>query len=114
MNYKKFEKEQRVRDLYDEDEITEEEYEGQLDRINRANTAASYKRLAPLFIYRILEQESSEEKHLRQQDILRSLEVRYAVKMERKAVARIVAALSEIREFGVSLDEKGAWIEEYQ
>lgn len=99
---------------YDSEDFDHAAYEDAVDKLYKRSSAASGKRLAPLFIYSIIEKYSSEEKHLKIKEIVEILKERYDVVIERKAVSRIVIALAEHRDYAVSFDEKGAWKDEYQ
>ena len=117
MNYKLGRKQGAILEKlgdFDSDDFDEEAYEDAVDKLYSRSSAASGKRLAPLFIYSIIEKYSSEEKHLKIKEIVEILKERYDVVIERKAVSRIVVALAEHRYYAVSFDEKGAWIEERQ
>lgn len=72
----------------------------------------SQKSMAPLFVYLILRQHSSSKTHLRQQDILKLLSCYpYEIKIERKALSRIIHNLLD-SQLSVRSDKTGVWIEQ--
>ncbi len=71
------------------DNMSDEE----IDELYRPQKSNSRRSLAPLFIYAIIVGNSSEEKHLSQQDIIDLLATDYEIYMERKAVGRILHTL---------------------
>ncbi len=72
--------------------------------------ANSRKALAPLFVYLILRGHSSPARHLRQREILAYLEDRpFEIKMERKALSRIIHGLAD-SQIGIRFwKNDGAW-----
>ncbi len=119
MDYKKSEKYvneiMELDELYEDEKIGQEEYDERMneiqDKIHQSNNITSSKRLAPLFIYTIIEKETIDGNHIRIKDIMEILEAKYEVILERKAVSRIVHALAERSDYGISLDNEGAWKE---
>ena len=88
--------------------MTEEE----LDEYYRPKKTNSRKSMAPLFVYLILIKHSDCSRHLRQQDILRLLEKNpYEIRMERKALSRIIHNLID-SQLSVYSDKTGVWIEQ--
>ena len=83
----------------------------QLDQY-RPQKCNTRKSMAPLFVYFILKQRSSEERPLRQQEILDMLEKRpYEIHLERKALSRILHNLSDMGDiFCLQKDAGGVWM----
>ena len=75
----------------DYEKMTEDEVEDFFDELYSLKKVNKRKSLAPLFIYLILKEESSEEKHLSQEDIADRLRrMPYEIELERKAIGRII------------------------
>lgn len=84
----------------------------ELDNLFRPKKTNSRKSMAPLFVYLILKEHSSSEKHLRQQDILKILEgYPYEVPLERKALSRIIHNITD-SQLSVFSDKTGTWLEQ--
>lgn len=84
----------------------------ELDNLFRPKKTNSRKSMAPLFVYLILKEYSSSEKHLRQQDILKILEgYPYEVPLERKALSRIIHNITD-SQLSVFSDKTGTWLEQ--
>ena len=75
----------------DYEKMTEDEIEDFYDELYSYKKVNKRKSLAPLFIYLILIEESSEEKHLSQDEIADRLRrMPYEIELERKAIGRII------------------------
>ena len=84
----------------------------ELDNLFRPKKTNSRKSMAPLFVYLILKEHSSSEKHLRQQDILKILEgYPCEVPLERKALSRIIHNITD-SQLSVFSDKTGTWLEQ--
>lgn len=91
------------------EEISEDELDEMYRNRPQANSAKS---LLPLFVYQILGEHSSPEKHLRQQDIIDLLKQSpYEIKVERKAISRILYTLNDWFPDSVLCDKNGWWKE---
>ena len=68
--------------------------------------------MAPLFVFLILQEKTSPEKHMRQQEILAELaKFPYEIIIERKALSRIIHNLTD-SQVGVFSDVRsGVWYE---
>ena len=87
------------------DDMSDEE----LDACYSLKKSNSRKSLAPLFVYKILEEQTSEERHLRQQEILDILsEFPYEIVLERKAMSRIIHNLAD-SDLNIRVDKTGVW-----
>ena len=75
----------------DFEDLTDEE----IDEYYRPKKQNSRKTLAPLFVYRILQEESTPEKYLTQAKILKRLEERFELTLERKALSRMLHNLQD-------------------
>ena len=90
----------------DDDEYDEDD----LDLLYRRKKRNSRKQMLSLFVYSILRQYSSPDKHMSQQEIIDKLvEMPYELTIERKAVGRVIHGLED--EFlGIhSIPKEGAW-----
>ncbi|MBR5280502.1 MAG: hypothetical protein IKU26_06020 [Clostridia bacterium] len=95
-------------EFFPEEFMTDEE----IDELYRPKKCNKRKSMAPLFVYFILKQRSSEEHPLRQQDILNILEERpYEIQLERKALSRILHNLCDMTDiFYVNREREGVWM----
>ncbi len=92
--------------------MSEEEYEDFCDELFSYKKTNKRKSLAPLFIYLILTEESSSEKHLSQADIAnRLLKMPYEIELERKAIGRIIHNLADSGLGIYSLKGYGTWFD---
>lgn len=90
---------------------SELEDEDSLDEYFKLKKTNSSKSLAPLLVYFIIRDFTDSVFHLRQQDILDLLELRYGLTLERKALGRIVHALEDMR-LNIYTDRaNGIWME---
>ena len=90
--------------------MTDEE----IDDLYRPKKSNNRKTLAPLYVYIILRERSTPQKHLSQQQILRLLEELYEITIERKALSRILHTLAD-EEIGiVNTPKYGSWFEPHQ
>ena len=95
---------------FDYDEMTDEE----IDELYRPLKMNSTKTLAPLLVYFILCEHSSEEHHLRQGEILEYLETEHELVIERKALSRVLHLLADA-DIGICNDRyEGSWHEGYR
>ena len=84
----------------------------ELDDLFRPQKTNSRKSMAPLFVYLILKEHSNSQKQLRQQEILTMLEeYPYEVKLERKALCRILHNIVD-SQLSVFSDKTGTWLEQ--
>ena len=91
----------------DTSRMTDEE----IDEFYRPQKSNNRKSLAPLYVYIILTQHSSPERHLSQQEIIDRLRDDYEIELERKAVSRIIHTLSG-EGIGIkNISKEGAWYE---
>lgn len=90
---------------------TEEEDDESLDEFFRHKKTNESKSMAPLLVYFILRDYSDCDYHLRQQDIIDLLELRYGVTLERKALGRIIHALEDMNIDIYSDRASGIWME---
>lgn len=89
--------------------MTDEE----IDEFYRPRKMNNRKSLAPLFVYLILKDESNQEKHLSQSDIIRSLEeYPFEITIERKALSRILHSLHDSGLGVISTEKGGSWFDE--
>ena len=87
--------------------MTDEE----IDEFYRPKKANSRKTLVPLFVYLILREYSSAEKHLTQNEILAYLrEDPYEVVIERKALGRVIHLLTDSQLGICSYPGMGTWM----
>lgn len=87
-------------------ELSEEE----IDELYRPQQTNSRKSLAPLFVYLILQQRSTPEHPLRQQEILKLLQHGpYEINIERKSLSRHVHALTDCGLGIYSDSDIGVW-----
>ncbi len=94
-------------DDFDEDELSEEE----LDELYRPKKQNSRKHSLPLFVYLIIRQYSSSNRRLSQAQIVRLLESRFELTVERKAISRTIHDLED-ENIGIhSLRTGGVWYE---
>ncbi len=85
----------------------------ELDKLYRPKNTNSLKSMAPLFVYSILKAKSDTKTHLRQQDILKELaKYPYEIKMERKALSRIIHNLVDLPQYAVFSDKSGVWVDQ--
>ena len=70
------------------------------------------KAMAPLYVYFILCEHSNCCRHLTQERILQYLEEKYSVTMERKALSRIIHALSDFLPDFYTDRQSGTWVEQ--
>ena len=103
-----------ARKTVDDDEFYPEEFmtDEEIDEMYRPKKCNTRKSMAPLFVYFILKQRSSEERPLRQREILDMLEKRpYEIHLERKALSRILHNLSDMGDiFCLQQDAGGVWM----
>lgn len=93
--------------VYDTEGMTDEE----IDRFYRPKKSNSRKSLAPLFVYEILTKYSSEDKHLRLNDIISILnKYPYEISIERKALGRLIHNLVDALDYAVYQDHTGVWV----
>ena len=64
--------------------------------------------MAPLFVYLILQNQSSAHTPMRQQQILQELEKEYKLRIERKALSRLLHRLSNAQ-LPIRMDTTGGW-----
>lgn len=95
----------RLRFRQEMEDFLEEE---QLERMEKPMKTNSRKSLAPLFVYLILQNKSSAHSPMRQQQILRELEREYELRMERKALSRLLHGLSNAQ-LPICMDKTGVW-----
>lgn len=95
----------RLRFRQEMEDFLEEE---QLERMEKPMKTNSRKSLAPLFVYLILQNKSSAQTPMRQQQILRELEKEYELRMERKALSRLLHGLSNAQ-LPICMDKTGVW-----
>ncbi len=94
----------------DYETMSEEEIERIYDELYSYKKVNNRKSLAPLFIYLILKEESSSEKHLSQNDIAERLrKIPYEITLERKAIGRIIHNLADSQLGIYSLKGYGTW-----
>ena len=94
----------------DQANMTEEELEEVYDKLYSLKKTNGRKSLAPLFIYLILTEESSSDRHLSLSDIGKSLsEMPYEIELERKAIGRIVHNLADSGLGIFSMRGYGTW-----
>lgn len=96
-------------DMFDD----EEELEEYLDSLSRPKKRNNRKQLLSMFVYKILVENTSPEKHISQKQIIDMLkEEPYELTIERKALGRVIHGLED--EFmGVHSDNKtGVWYDE--
>jgi len=98
---------------YLEDDELEELSDEELDELYRPKQVNSRKSLAPLFVYKILTEETSRNHHVTQKEIAKRLmEYPYEIKIERKALARVIHNLEDTG-FGItSRPRNGYWYDE--
>ena len=90
----------------DFEDLTDEE----LDEFYRPRKTNNRRTLAPLFVYFILKHHSGPEKHLSQNEIIDILSKDpYEVRIERKALGRVIHLLSDSGLGIVSAPRYGAW-----
>ncbi len=95
---------------FDFEKMTEEEVEDLYDEIYSRKKVNKRKSLAPLFIYLILTEESSEDRHLSQDEIADRLrKMPYEIELERKAIGRIIHNLVDSGLGIYSLRGYGTW-----
>ncbi|MBQ0109276.1 MAG: hypothetical protein KBS44_03260 [Clostridiales bacterium] len=92
--------------------LTESELDEALDEYYRPKKMNGVKSLAPLFVYLILKECSSDERHLKQAEILKLLSSKYEIFLERKALGRILHLLADSRLFIYCEKGAGAWYSE--
>ena len=90
---------------------TEEDDDCSLDEFFRPQKTNTAKSMAPLLIYFIIRDYSDCDCHLRQQDIIDLLELRYGFTLERKALGRIIHALEDMQLDIYSDRASGVWME---
>lgn len=90
---------------------TEEGDDDSLDEFFRPQKTNTAKSMAPLLIYFIIRDYSDCDYHLRQQDIIDLLELRYGFTLERKALGRIIHALEDMELDIYSDRASGVWME---
>ena len=96
---------------HDHQDLTEEE----LDEFYRPRKTNNRKTLAPLFIYKILKEHSSPQRHLSQSEIIDMLSKDpYEIAIERKAVGRIIHLLTDSGLGIVSAPKCGTWYDPAQ
>lgn len=84
-----------------------------LDALYQQKKTNNRKTLAPLFVYLILRQNSSKEHPLTQQQILDELEkFPYEIRLERKALSRVIHLLCDSQVNVHSLRGFGTWYSE--
>lgn len=92
--------------------IIDDEIDEEFDDMFRPKKENSRKSLAPLFIYLILKEHSTFKKPMRQKEILEFLEkYPYEIRLERKALSRIIHGLADSQISIRSDQRKGTWIE---
>lgn len=89
-------------------DIIEQMDEVGLDTMDRPMKTNTRKSMVPLFVYLILQEKSSTQNHMRQQDILKVLEEVYEVRIERKALSRLIHGLSD-SQLPIFTDKTGVW-----
>lgn len=90
---------------------TEDDDDDSLDEFFRPQKTNTAKSMAPLLIYFIIRDYSDCDCHLRQQDIIDLLELRYGFTLERKALGRIIHALEDMKLDIYSDRASGVWME---
>ena len=93
---------------YDFNTMTEEE----IDELYRPRKTNSRKTLAVLYVYKILKEETSSKRHLMQNEILKKLEEKYEIVIERKALGRILNQLADEDLNIVTSLKHGFWFEQ--
>ena len=95
---------------YDRLELMSEE---ELDELSRPKSVNTRKSMAPLFVYLLLKERTSEGHSMKQQEILNALADRpYEIVLERKALGRILHNLANSN-LGIRTDAKlGSWFEQ--
>ena len=108
MKYIEFEDKFEELDAFDEEELSEEE----LDKLYRRKQTNSRKDLLPLFVYKILTEETDRSRHVTQKELARRLgEYPYEISVERKALGRCLHSLADTG-FGIRCDQKkGCWFD---
>lgn len=103
---------EKFEDLYEDDEL-EELSDEELDELYRPKKSNSRKSLAPLFVYKILKEETNRDRHVTQKEIAARLaEYPYEITIERKALARVIHNLEDTG-FGITSKPKaGYWYDE--
>ena len=95
-----------IKDL-DVSNMTDEE----IDEYYRPQKSNSRKSLAPLYVYIILTEHSSSQRHLSQLEIMQYLEKEYELVLERKAISRIIHTLSGEGICIYNSSKGGAWFD---
>jgi len=89
----------------DFDSLTDE----QVNALFRPRKANSFKSLTPLYVYLILK--DNKGGHLTQAEISKRLEENYEVKLERKALSRVLHCLDDAGVGIVCTSDSGSWFE---
>ena len=92
----------------DFDSMTEDE----IDDLYRPQCTNSRKSMSPLFVYLILKKHTNWDRHFTQKQILDKLEREYGVKIERKALSRILHQLSDEDIQIVTSERQGVWFDQ--
>lgn len=93
-----------------EDDFEEELSDEELDALYRPKKTNSRKDLVPMFVYKILTEETSVDVHLTQKQIEKRLaEYPYEVSIERKALSRVIHGLEDTGFGIVSIQRKGCY-----
>ncbi len=94
---------------YSADFDLDEPDDDELDELYRPRKMNSRKALAPLFLFQILKDSTSPEKHLSQQELIeRMQEYPYELTLERKSVGRSLHLLADSG-LGIRCTRQGAW-----
>ena len=88
--------------------MTDEE----IDEYYRPQKTNSRKSMAPLFVYLVLKANTDWEKHYTQNEILKKLEEDFEIRIERKALSRILHQLSDSDVDIVTSPRNGCWFDQ--
>ena len=99
--------------IYNEEFERETDYED--DELYRPKKQNSRKSLAPAFVYRILCERSSPDRHISQTELIKMLEAYpYEITLERKAIGRIIHGLADSG-LGIMFKKgEGCWYDQYE
>ena len=94
--------------------MTDEELDALDDELYSLKKTNSRKSIAPLFIYLILKEKSSADRHFSQEELAQILsKMPYEIKLERKAIGRIIHNLVD-SDLGIySLKGYGTWYSDH-
>ena len=100
----------RYFDDVDFNKMTDDE----IDELYRPQKANSRKSMTPLFVYLILKKHTDWDRHFTQNEILEKLEKEYELKIERKALSRVLHQLSDEDVRIVTSRNSGVWFDQYK